>query len=353
MTIYEGGVTGGQVGGPTVAAIMIAFFTLGLYNSLELFLQIFLTFKRRGGLYFWAMIVATAGIPIHITGFLLKYFDNTGVPWQLYITIIEIGWTAFVTGQSMVLYSRLHLVLFSPKILRAVLIMIIFNGIVLHGFTSVVTYGSNSRDYKEFKPIYINIEKVQMTVFTLQEGIISGLYVWATMKRLSGAQKARTKMLRHLIYVNIFVVSLDIVLLGLAFADLYEFETSMKPAIYSVKLKLEFAILNKLLSLSSASVSEARVSTDMASVPETSKKSTFFSSFHRSQASAADSQLHGGITQSTTITIANNRKESVAPLGRSSPNYMLRLDSRRPSDEESLSTIPSHEDSISTSNIQR
>lgn len=45
--------------------------------------------------------------------------------------IIEtVGWVLVISGQSFVLYSRLHLIVTDVKILRAVLIMIIINGLV-------------------------------------------------------------------------------------------------------------------------------------------------------------------------------------------------------------------------------
>jgi hypothetical protein len=45
--------------------------------------------------------------------------------------IIEtVGWVLVITGQSVVLYSRLHLIVTDVKILRAVLIMIILNGLI-------------------------------------------------------------------------------------------------------------------------------------------------------------------------------------------------------------------------------
>lgn len=56
-------------------------------------------------------------------------------------------------------------------------------------------------------------------------------------------------MLRHLVVVNILVICLDITILGLEYADLYKLQTAYKAMAYSVKLKLEFSILNGLVKL--------------------------------------------------------------------------------------------------------
>ena len=101
------------------------------------------------------------------------------------------------------------------------------------------------------------MEKIQVTGFCLQEFIISGLYVYSTKQILKpGAtfQKKRFRqVMRHLIYVNILVILMDITLLGTEYANLYEIQITFKGALYSIKLRLEFAILNQLRSIISNS----------------------------------------------------------------------------------------------------
>jgi hypothetical protein len=50
----------------------------------------------------------------------------------------------------------------------------------------------------------------------------------------------------HLILTNILIIALDIVLLGIQYAGLFYLGGSMKPAVYGIKLKIEFSILNRL-----------------------------------------------------------------------------------------------------------
>ena len=49
--------------------------------------------------------------------------------------------------------------------------------------------------------------------------------------------------------VNIIIVLLDITILGLEYSGLYDIQTVYKGLAYSVKLKLEFSILNRLVEL--------------------------------------------------------------------------------------------------------
>jgi hypothetical protein len=231
-------------------AVLLVFLSVSLYNFLELNAIILGTFKRRNGLYFWSFIIATWGVAFNSIGFLLKHLKLT--TWaNLYATLILIGWCSMITGQSVVLYSRLHLVMHSRKRLRAVLIMIITNAIWLHIPIIIMIYGANSNNPTPFEKPYPIYEKLQLSVFFVQELIISGLYVWETtgLLKLEKAigNSGTLRVMRHLIYVNILVIMLDFTILGLEFANLYDFQTAWKPFAYSVKLKLEFSILDRLV----------------------------------------------------------------------------------------------------------
>jgi hypothetical protein len=231
-------------------AVMIAFVSIAIYNSIELLFVVVLTFKRRSGVYFFSILVATIGIFLNAIGYTCKYFRLIPID-IISATLILIGWCSMITGQSVVLYSRLHLVVRDPRRIRWVLILIITNAIILHIPIIVLVYGANSSNPGPFIPIYSIYEKVQLTVFFVQELIISGLYVYETFHILKPADtlkaKSRRTVLTHLIYVNIIVILLDITLLGIEYSGHYEIQTSYKAALYSVKLKLEFSILNRLI----------------------------------------------------------------------------------------------------------
>ncbi|KEY66911.1 hypothetical protein S7711_10133 [Stachybotrys chartarum IBT 7711] len=232
--------------------IIIVFISIALYNFLELNVSILGTFKRRNGLYFWSFAVATWGIAFNSVGYLLKHIALT-VPPNAYATLILIGWCTMVTGQSVVLYSRLHIVMHNHMWLRAILTMIITNAAWLHIPVIVLVYGVNSNNPAPFQTPYSIYEKLQLSVFCVQELIISGIYIWETAKLLrlekSIGRGNTRRVMNHLIYVNIIVMLLDFTILGLEFAGLYEIQTAWKPLVYSLKLKFEFSILNRLVEL--------------------------------------------------------------------------------------------------------
>ncbi|MCJ1410609.1 hypothetical protein MMC19_004695 [Ptychographa xylographoides] len=246
---------------PTYMAIA-AFTAVAWFNVLELNVQVFMTFKRHRGLYFWSLIISSYGCVLHALGFLLKFFQLTSQNY-LSVTIITIGWYAMVTGQATVLYSRLHLVVREHKVLRGVLIMIIVDAICFHIPTTVLTYGSNSNSDSDGPSTWVSVfnvmERIQMTAFSIQEFVISGIYVYSTIKLLRPVYHGRTRrVMMQLIWINLIIIGMDVVLLTFEYINDYEVEATLKAMVYSIKLKLEFAVLNQLMTLANASVHSAQ-----------------------------------------------------------------------------------------------
>ncbi|KAK4446334.1 hypothetical protein QBC34DRAFT_305283 [Podospora aff. communis PSN243] len=249
---------------------MIAFPCIALYNVVELNFITLATFKRRSGLYFWSFLAATWGIAPHAIASLLQLFRNDLVGPGL-VTLYLTGWWFMVTGQSLVLYSRLHLVLQNTKILRIVLAMIITNVFILHIPITILAYGKDA-GIKTFRPPYNVWEKAQVTIFFFQEVIISALYIYEAVKLMRMRRvftlhddKGRARrLILHLFAVNVIIVLLDISLILLEFTGLHDIQTSFKVFVYSFKLKIEFSILNRLVELTR---SVARMTSDSNNTP--------------------------------------------------------------------------------------
>ena len=170
----------------------------------------YVTFKRHSGLYFWSIIVTTCGIILQTTGYILKEFKND-CPAILTTIICKLGWVANVSGFSIVLWSRLHLVVRSRRVLRLVLAMIIVDGILLHTPIVVCEFGLISRHHHEYiQPMEI-LERIQQTVFTVQETIIACLYIYNTARFLNGGYATHTrKVIGLLVSVQVFVFVCDV-----------------------------------------------------------------------------------------------------------------------------------------------
>ncbi|RBA19921.1 hypothetical protein FPRO05_09221 [Fusarium proliferatum] len=153
-------------------------FAIACYNCLEILISLLSRFKRHDGLYFWSMMIATLGILLHSIVVMLRYYGLG--PNFLLCVLTCVGWYGMVTGQSVVLYSRLHLIVEDKSKTRWVLYMIIINFFILHVPTTVLFLGSNTKHSARYIGAFNVYERIQLAGFCIQETIISGLYIWET-----------------------------------------------------------------------------------------------------------------------------------------------------------------------------
>lgn len=243
-------ITGSYTGDSNGVRITIATFVgVAWYNVAELIVLIFLTFKRYQGPYFWSMLISSLGILPYSAGYLIKFFDLTSTNW-VPVTLLTVGWWTMVTGQSFVLYSRLHLVLQNLRVLRLVKGMIIINIFILHAPTTVLTYAANFAPSPVSIRGYDVMEKLQLTGFCVQEVIISGLYMWETNRMLQlNPDRVSRRTILQLLSVNLTCILMDIALIIIEFMNYYMYQTTLKATLYSIKLKLEIAVLGKLVNV--------------------------------------------------------------------------------------------------------
>lgn len=95
------------------------------------------------------------------------------------------------------------------------------------------------------------MERLHITAFGLQELILSALYIWTAVDILRTSLRPNLRrIVFELIIINFILVAIDIAGITLEYCNLFFFEVAFKMASYSIKLKLEFAILSKLMVLS-------------------------------------------------------------------------------------------------------
>ncbi|KAF2105320.1 hypothetical protein BDV96DRAFT_535240, partial [Lophiotrema nucula] len=243
--------------------IVIVFLALGVYNALEVLVKILRTFRAYRSVYFWALIAASVGIVLHAFGYFFRNFDVIdSLPLEIFL--VGPGGMCMITGQSIVLYSRLHLISRTNSKDRWLLIMILIDLLVIQIGATTLYAGSQTSNAAKYLPIYKVWERVQVTAFFVQECIISGLYIYRTwiLQKSAAAFRGRDgrQLLHHLIAVNLLVIALDVTILAFQFAGLYDIQTSWKTLAYSIKLKFEFYILNRLVELTKNGLSGGRPS---------------------------------------------------------------------------------------------
>ncbi|KAI0448509.1 hypothetical protein F5B21DRAFT_521803 [Xylaria acuta] len=237
----------------TQVGLISAFMTLSLWLALEFHVHVFRIFKSYRSLYFWSLLALAWGIILHSIGYLLNWF-SLNCPWEIYAVINAIGWSMMVTGESLVLYSRMHLVTRSRGILRFVLSMIVFTTVFVqipNWIISIPAVDSDLRVSAVWSPRDSIETRIQQVAFLLQEGTISSLYIWYTGKMLEPSLQIRQRrVMIDLLYVNVIIIILDVVVIVLAFTNQHLIKEPLQNLSYALKLKLEFFVLNQLMDVS-------------------------------------------------------------------------------------------------------
>ncbi|KAF9772205.1 hypothetical protein IL306_010109 [Fusarium sp. DS 682] len=228
------------------AMIVITCAAISLYNGIELLLLILTSSRRHNDLYSWSLAVASIGVLPYATGWLIRYFDVIGDLADMVVN--DIGWILLTTGQALVLYSRLDLLVKSVTVLKITKWMIILNAVIWHSTITILLFTISTQQKLDRNGAFIKVQKVQLAFFCAQDFVLSGLYIWKTMdiikKKESEFQTPR--IIFHLFAINVGIVLVDIVLLAVGFTNNFLWQQGIKAVAYSVKLKIEFAILGKL-----------------------------------------------------------------------------------------------------------
>ncbi|CAG8189839.1 unnamed protein product [Penicillium olsonii] len=229
----------------TIVACLIG---IAWYNALELIVLCFTTFKRYGGCYFWCLLIASFSIIPFGLGYLLIIYN---IYTNLFPVAMElVAWVGMVTGQSLVLWSRLHLVCHNPNVLRATLAMIIIDAVILHVPGSVLELGSHATESAVFNSGFNIFERIQLVGFSIQEIILSVIYAWEGVRLLNLRPRGHYRgTLVQLLIVNIVMILMDAAVIGVQYSGLFDIHVTLKALVYSIKLKLEYAILGKLVDI--------------------------------------------------------------------------------------------------------
>ena len=255
------GETSGSVRAGAPPPMPLAFFGfataligIALYLIIEVNVTVLRFFKRRGGLYFWCILIASWGTCLHTIAFIIQWWVQ-GSPWVLCAALGQFGWSFMVTAQSLVLYSRLHLVIRNHKILRGVLIMIITTSIAVevpNWVTSWFAYDTKLSVTELWTPRDNIMLRISQLVIFLQESTLSVLYIWGTVKILAPNNKINVRRIKwDLVAISSFIIATDLVNVILTYANEHYAKEPIQNFSYAFKLRIEFAVLNQLMAVTS------------------------------------------------------------------------------------------------------
>ncbi len=87
-----------------------------------------------------------------------------------------------------------------------------------------------------------------LAAISLQEAILSSIYIVEIVSILRTSLRPQTRRLMlQIVFINIVIIIMDMALVSMECASLYVLEAMTKGVLYSIKLKLEFVILSRLV----------------------------------------------------------------------------------------------------------
>jgi hypothetical protein len=245
--------------------VFIAFASIAIYSTLPLTIRLLTTLKRRRGLYFWSVLLTSWGLCIRQIGILTSFLAR-GCPWVLRLLLAQVGWVMMVSGFSLVLYSRLSIIVADRRVRMGVLGMIIVNGLVWHtAMTTIATgkakerYAGDKANLPGWEHVDYYFERTQIVVFSSQETVISGLYIWAAWKYLKSGFTHKGKkrgIMMALVMVQVTIIAVDVAIIVIDFLGYLQLKLFINSFVYAVKLELEMVVLNQLVELSRLGLSE-------------------------------------------------------------------------------------------------
>ncbi|KAF7593900.1 hypothetical protein BBP40_010602 [Aspergillus hancockii] len=235
--------------------IVSAFAAVVWYNAIELVVLCLITFKQYQGYYFWSLLITSINlIPYCLSDML--FFYQWGSSRYISVTLGFISSCCVLTGHSLVLWSRLHLVLQSPKLLQILFRIIIIDAILFLVPTAVLNYAVISFDNHRLGTAYNMMTLIQLIAYCIQESLISIIYIWETIKILRLRSKhSHIHILVQLLVMNISIVLLDVAIIGIQLAGYYTFQAMFRQVTYSIKLKLEYFVLRQLIQIAKEPIS--------------------------------------------------------------------------------------------------
>jgi hypothetical protein len=154
-----------------------------------------------------------------------------------------------VSGSCFVLYSRLHLILPDPRLLRVILMIILACSLTIQTPSLVMGYFSGMIDPSVHR-VYHHISVPFDTVFSVLEVCLSTLYLFLLIRFMRQGDTPVSQYMITTIHLVVLVEALNIlkhVLMNvLLFLRLYLARRMVLGLLYAITLRIEFVLLARL-----------------------------------------------------------------------------------------------------------
>jgi hypothetical protein len=190
-----------------------AFTGAGLLTLLELIFLTFFTFRRWSGLYFYSFLIAAiAQIELLIYNVLWLWVDTSSCGWVLIFFGVT-GYVLYVPAQAMILYSRLHLLLASDRLLRTIIILAALEFILFEIPVTIFIVLDAVMTAPVYDQAYAILIQIEAVAYLLMDCAFMAAYIYQIRKiwPKEEALHHQKRILRQIVGMSIFLVIVDII----------------------------------------------------------------------------------------------------------------------------------------------
>jgi hypothetical protein len=203
-----------------------------------------------------SILVVSLGIIVETVSFILHIFILS-IQSPAYITIYTIGLITVLTGFSMVLYSRLHLLTQNHRFMRGILMMISIVSILglAPGVTEMIVLctGNLALGLR-----LSDIASYVQIIFAVQECALSSLYIYFFWGYINDVpERAKAKIQKEvkatfclLVMAYGWILMSNVLIYVLDFKKIFLAKDLCFNPVYAIKIEIEFFVLNRLVSIS-------------------------------------------------------------------------------------------------------
>ncbi|KAJ0413115.1 hypothetical protein BJY00DRAFT_320100 [Aspergillus carlsbadensis] len=253
MSVYEPPERPCSRDNSTLASVILL--AVASYNVAEVLVWMLSIFRHFRGLYFYSCLITAVSLGGYVALAIVTL--HTGVratvAWACVLWAFICG--TLSTAQVLILYARIHLVCpHSPRVVRAVrLVIIVTSVLLLPPLVTSYIYTSRNLSWAVSNSM---IQRSIVLAFTVREMAVCVVYIVQAIQELGAiaAHKglAGKRVMQQVIMVQGLVTLLDAVMLAISWSAPIALQWAITSVVYSIKLKMEFAILNALKTLLSS-----------------------------------------------------------------------------------------------------
>jgi hypothetical protein len=198
----------------SLIAFQASLSTAGLLCCIQTFILVGITFRRWSGLYFWSLVGAAFSLLLCCLAIPLRSYILKETQLAIPAAMTAIGYLFFPPFSFLLLYSRLHLLQASKRILKLVFIVIAIEWLVAEVPQAVLTLLNFRHPGSErIASLYKVSWELEEALYPVVDLLLCSMYLIYVKSMWNTREPKVKRVLRHVAIMIIFLILIDVSIL--------------------------------------------------------------------------------------------------------------------------------------------